>query len=425
MDNILQDITGLIQEYSLHLRDRIEHAREVEFLYDLPFPVASFGETAVINMLIADAGAGKSLLVRSIIQNVLNDERYKNDLIVYIDLEFQEQIAKQRKFHELFIFDNFVYVENGFIEKLKERYKTKVVSTTIKNFLAELTSLNKRVIVFVDSFEDFIEDSSSDVELKRVFYSLLSLKSLTLIFSHHISKNELQTKGMRFRGSMIIKAKLSSLVFLKEKIEQNDYDVVFNLEVLKMRAYYESNRNISIVVDTNTFEMKAVEIVADKEEIAILKSIYFTLREREMLKKTELRDIVREKTKKSKHKVESVINKHADLFNVSIQDKNTHYYSLTNNISILDNYLALMGLGDSSLSDAKIELLNELEKFSDDEDVNIEVNRGDKVIVYKKILTIKSNIYKMTDDEAEIVLKKLRELNTSVENTTYDDSVDF
>jgi len=421
-----QDFFNFLNTHKVSLKKRIENAKDIEFLAGLPFPLSAVGENAVLNMIIGDAGAGKSLKVRAVIGSILSDVRYKDDIVVYVDLEFQEQIAKQRKFTELLDYENFIYVDTELLEKLKDKYKTKVASTTIKNFLFELTNIynNSRIIVFIDSFEDFIDDTSNDTELKRVFRSLLSLKSTTINFSHHISKNEISSNSMRFRGSMVIKAKLSALLYLKEKIDQNDRESLINLEILKMRAFYQGAKAISIVIDTDTFKMKSIDIVADKEEISILKAIYFILKENGELKKTDLRDKVREKTKKSKAKVEAVISKYSDFFDVSIQNKNTHYYSLTTKKDVIDKYLAMLGLGDSSLSDVKVNLLKELENIDDDKELNIEVkDERDTLIVYRDKKNIKSNIYTMSDFVASEILKKLEILK--LQEFDEDEAVDF
>lgn len=405
-----QALIDFLKQHNAELKQKIENAKHIEFLLNLPFPTANVGESAIANMVIADAGAGKSLLVRGIIGNAL--EQYKNDIFVYIDLEFQEQIAKERKFQDLFKYDNFIYIDTDLIDKLREKYKVKVTATAIKSFIKDLVDAYKesRVIVFIDSFEDFIEDTSNDTELKRMFQGLLSIKSLTVNFSHHITKDEMKSKNMKFRGSMVIKAKLSSLVFLNEKIQQ-DMDITMSLEVLKMRAFYEGSNAITVTMNTENYNIKTIDIVADKEEIAILKTIYFTLLKEKRMKKTELRDAVRDKTRKSRAKVEAVLAKYSNFFDISVGEKNTQFYAITTNVEMLDKYLAVCGLGNSTFSEIKQNLFDtckslQLSNIQQIAEIRTSLANG-SIRIYTNISSILNSIYQMSDDEADEVLQSL------------------
>lgn len=392
--------------------------KEVQFLFGMPFPIAPVNDT-MLNMVIGDAGAGKSLLFRSLMENILRSEDFQDVIVIYLDLEFQDSVAAERNFDALLENERFFMHIPLSVEKLKNVYSVQKYSIAFIKYLSDLISSdeyeNKRFIVFIDSFEDFIDDTSDDRELKVIFRELQNLKNTTIFFNHHITKSDI-AKALKFRGSMVIKAKLTSMVYLKEKIIPNDNEIGFVLEVLKMRVASEV-RNVTAIINKDDFVLKTVKIVDDRDAIFILKNIYFVLvKEKEMLK-TELVHIISKKTGKSKQKVMEVLSKHEKFFHISTKEKNAHVYSLTADIDILNEYLALFGLGDISVtnSEAKRELLEYLEKRDPEEDINLEIRYEDKLYVFPKVKTVRYEVHKLNDGLVKRILETLKEKDSFID----------
>ena len=384
----------------------IVNAKDPEYLLDLPILISD--DNSVLNMLLADAGMGKSLLERCIVGSVIDDDRF---VIIYFDLEYISSVSKQRRFDELLRRENFFLIRHTDINDFREKTNLKTTARIVYRILREFTEhyADKKFLVIIDSFEDLVEDTSNDTELKRVLYALLSLKRISYLIAHHIAKDALKSNAMRFRGSMVIKAKVSSMLYLTNRTKESDFEELFELEILKIRSMYKSVKKISIRLNFDEFKVKDISTTANNEEIKVLKEIYFLLRKEGVLTKTNLIKMLTEKLKKNKDKIREIIDKHLDMFDIEKGKRRTEYYSLTTNKSVLDKYLAMLGLGDSSLSDEKANLLEELEKISDDEELNLEVkDERDTIIVYKDKRTIKLNIYKMSDFVASQILEKLR-----------------
>ena len=401
----------------------IVNAKEPEYLLDLPILVSD--DDAVLNMLLADAGMGKSLLERCIVGSVIDDDRF---VVIYFDLEYISAVAKQRKFDELLTRENFFLVRPMDIDDLRSKTTLKTTARIVYRILKEFTEhyTNKKFLVIIDSFEDLVEDTSNDTELKRVLYDLLSLKRITYLIAHHISKGGVLNKAMLFRGSMVIKAKVSSMLYLTKRTKENDFEELFELDILKIRSMYKSVNKISVRLNFNEFKVKDILIATNTEEIKVLKEAYFLLRREGTLTKTNLIKMLAESLQKNKDKIRDIIDSHLDMFDIKKGERRTEYFSLTTNKEILDSYLAKLGLGDSSLSDVKVNLLRELENIDDNEELNIEVkDERDTLIVYKYKKTIVSNIYRMSDFVASEILEKLRVLKLqNLEDDLYD-LVDF
>ena len=391
------------------IKEEIENVKPVKFLLNLPVVLSE--EQATINMILADAGKGKSLFNRSIIGSLIDNEEF---IFLYFDLEYIAQISKERKFNELLERDNFYLITPEDVEEIKEEANIKTTSLVIHKIVEEFVKAykDKKVIVFIDSFEDLIEDTSDDKILKRAFQKLLSLKRTTFIIAHHIAKDITKTNAMRFRGSMVIKAKISSMLYITNRTKETDFEELFEIEILKIRAMYKPVKKLSVRLNLQDFKVLDVITETDTEEIFILKQAFFILKKERQLTKTELIKKVSEKAHKHKDKVRAVIERNPNLFETEKGEKRTIYYRLTTNKDNLDKYLAVLGLGDSSLSEVKQELLEILDNMKDEEEINIEVKKDDgSLIVYKKVKSIKNDIYNMPDEIAEQITNILKALS--------------
>lgn len=386
--------------------------REVQFAFGLPFPIAPQGDV-MLNMVIGDAGAGKSLLFRALMENIIRSDEFSDVVIIYLDLEYQDYVAAERRFDELLKNDRFYMFTPLAIEKMKEVYGVSQYSFAfieyISDFIKTHEMRDKRFVIFIDSFEDFVDDTSDDKELKAIFRKLQSLHGVTIFFNHHITKNDI-AKALKFRGSMVIKAKLTSMIYLKEKLIPNDNEIGFVLEVLKMRVSFGVS-NVTVMVNREDFVLKAIKIVDDQDAVFILKNAYFLLVKEKELTKTDLIQTVSRRTGKSKQKVAEVLSKHERLFNIVTKEKNAHIYSLTTDVNVLDEYLALFGLGDVSItsSSVKRELLEYLDKKNLEEDIDLRIQYEDKIYVFPKLKTIKYELHKLNDGLVKRILDALKE----------------
>jgi len=403
------DLFNLITSQKESILIEIEEAKEPEFLLDLPIVLAE--EQATLNMILADAGKGKSILNRCIAGSIVNNDNF---VILYFDLEYIASISKQRKFNELQNFDNFHLITPSMIEEVKEQTGIKTTATAVKEIIKSFTENlpDKKFIVFIDSFEDLIFDTSDDKELKRILNGqYLRLPRTTFIISHHIAKDPFKQNAMKFRGSMVIKAKVSSMLYLTTRSKENDFTELFELEILKIRAMYKPVKKITARLDLENFKLENVSFTTNSEEIKILKSAFFILKKEQSLTKTQLIEKIKEQTGKAKEKIREAIDNNLGFFNIEKGEKRAVHFSITTNKSSLDRYLAMLGLGDSSLTETKEELLKELEDIPEDKDLNIEIETDKGTIAkYKLKKTIKNNIYNITDNEALKILEKLKEI---------------
>lgn len=408
------------------LKTEILQAKEPNYIADLPVILAEVEDMAVLNMVMADSGAGKSLFSRSIVEYILSN--YEDVIVIWIDLEYNASVSKERKIDYLLDFDNFYLITHKHISDLREiqrKYRTVagICNEIIKEFRERFN--DKRIFVIIDSFEDYIEDTSNDIEVKRHLFNMLSFKGVSYLINHHISKDVMKSNSLRFRGSMVIKAKLTSLLYILKKEKEDDFTILFELELLKIRTYYPPVAKLIVRVDTESFELKTVDISSDTEEIKVLKSAYYLLRKNVEMNKTELIETISKEVKKHKDKVRHIIDKNIEMFDVKKSVRRTEIFSLTKNVDVLDKYLSKLAI-DNKITLKQVELLKELDNYDDNTVVNIELEVKDiGILLFTTIKSIKNYIYKLDDEEIDILLEKLREVNTVNTSVDDDDSIDF
>lgn len=386
----------------------IQNADVPRFLLD-DFPVVVGDDEATLNIIFGDAGVGKTLLNQSLMHSLL--ETWDDVIVVWFDLEYQSSVAKQRRVDYLLEnFDNFylLKVDDEIIEEFRKKFgkeftNARFVYTLSKEFSETFT--DKKIVVFVDSLEDMIDDTSSDAEVKKIFTEFLRLKRITFIFSHHINKKE-TANSLKFRGSMVIKAKLSSLVYIEKKEDVNDFEAEYSIDIVKMRALWDGNRKILITINKNDIKIQNINKNIDSFEKKVLKSAYFLLRKGEM-KKTDLIEAISKQIKANAKSVRAVIEKNSDLFDVYVLSHNKQIYRI--NAKRIDEFCVVIGI-DNSLSDTKKELINLLDSVDNAKKFakKFEVRRNDGSLVVHTVDSIRNSIYKMSDNEASQIIQLIK-----------------
>lgn len=390
------------------IRDEIINAKEPEYLLDLPIVLAEKNGVAILNMVLSDAGMGKSLFTRILLSDVVEND---DVVVLYFDLEYIATVSKERNFQKLFDNNNFILIRYSDVDEIRQKTRLNTTATIVNNLIEgfKMRYPDKKIVAIIDSFEDYIEDTANDTELKRVLYKALSIKGVTYIINHHITKDEMKSNSMRFRGSMIIKAKVTSMIYLTERHKENDFEELFEFEILKIRTAYKPTRKLSVRVNLNELRIKDVIISSNNEEIYILKTAYFILKKEKKLQKTELIKLIAQKVNKNIDKVRNVIDKNIEFFNVEKGEKRTEYYSLNTNADKLDKLLALLGI-NNNFSEQKQTLfdmckalqLNNIEQIAE-----IKTNSSSPIHIYTSLSSILNNVYKLSDSEADEILESL------------------
>lgn len=385
------------------------------FLDDFPFVLASQDE-ATLNMLFGDSGVGKTLLNQCLINSLLDN--YDDVIVVWFDLEYQSSVAKQRGIHNINS-DRFFYLATT-STAIEEYEKLTQKKFTTSRFIYDLTkSISehykyKRCVVFVDSLEDMLNDTSDDKEIKKVFSDMLRLKGVSFVLSHHIAKADIST-ALRFRGSMVIKAKLSSLVYVEKKEDINDFEAEYSLQIVKIRTLWEGNRKITVIIDKQNMRIKNIDIMHDSTQKKVMREAYFLLKKHNKLKKTELIEMISKSIKISKESVRKIIDANSDLFTISVLSHNRQEYSI--NLKKIDEFCVVIGI-DNELSDTKKALIHLIDSV---DNAKFEVRRDDGSLVVHTVDSIRNSIYKMSDNEANQIIQLIKQQS----NEDEDDIVDF
>lgn len=330
-------------------RDMIKNAELPEFFLGSveegnAFPIPKGG----IVLITADAGSGKSLLSRALVEQI---KKQPDVGFVYADYEYDPSVAKQRKFSELLdeLGDRFLYVipelEEEFwgfltskdVEKILEPEEWEIFQKELKEikqsklnqrqkiFLATVFFQSHRyidVVAIVDSLEDLIENTSDDTEVKRFINMALKRPNITYIFNHHIRKpGKGEITKFSFRGSQVWRNKAKVMLHIADTSKEDDFTLDYEIWITKMRVAYMSGIDrVFVRVNTETFDMD-YHFNADKEAVYILKHIYFALKKYGELKKSELKEYVKKQARKGTEKVEEVLKNYSHLLETRKQGK--------------------------------------------------------------------------------------------------------
>jgi archaellum biogenesis ATPase FlaH len=271
-----------IFELKLRELEEIEKAPDPEFLIGSlekgnPFPIPKNG----ITLITAKSGGGKSTLSRAILQKFLDDP---NTAIVYADYNFDEFIARERRFSDfkkLLDEERFLLLTQLEEEEIiKEFIKTKsyrryLDPKALEEFETALRKIekaklserqkiflytiyfqsyrSKNVIAVVDNLEDIII-GSSEKKLKRFTDFILKRPNITVIFNHRVRKaiNDILDIGER-ASWFAIKSKATLFI---EKMEMEGDFIKCDIKVIKMKhKYLRGVDRVFVRIDTRNYEI--------------------------------------------------------------------------------------------------------------------------------------------------------------------------
>jgi len=393
-------------------RDMIKNAELPEFFLGSvgegnAFPIPKGG----IVLITADAGSGKSLLSRALVEQI----KKQSDVgFVYADYEYDPSVAKQRKFFKLLdkLEDRFLYIipeleeefweflTSGDVEKILEPEEWEIFQKELgeikrsklnlrqKIFLATVFFQSHRyidVIAIVDSLEDLIENTSDDAEVKRFINMALKRPNITYIFNHHIRKpGKGEITKFSFRGSQVWRNKAKVMLHIAETSKEDDFTLAYEIWITKIRvAYMNGIDRVFVRVNTETFDMD-YHFNADKEAVYILKHIYFALKKFGELKKSELKEYVKKQAHKGTEKVEEVLKNYSHLLETRKQGK-AIIYTLPEGEKLLE-LKRFIGLTDREYEESVNRVRRLIEKIPADWSKEITLSNGMTLKLTREIL---------------------------------------
>ncbi len=389
---------------------------EKEFSLDgetvkVPFPIVEGG----LALVAGEPGQGKTLLLYSLIKRLIQN----GYSILYADYEFSPDEAKGRRLHELISLagDGKLFVltptnedelMNDFLTLLKqgedifllpEEFETfrkeakeilgdKKLSFRQKVFFLMVYYMSHKFInpvVFVDSLEDLISNTSDDTEIKTFMKYALAKPQVTFVLNHHLRKRVDRNSFITFRGSQVLKAKARSLLIIADMEKEDDFTISQTILIEKIRSKYPAGIDkVYTRIDTNTWDLD-YEINTDKEAIYILKTAFFILRERNELKKTELIELIRKRVRKSKEKIGNVLSEYAYLFEVRRGKANSQIYTLPEGEKLLE-LKRFIGLTDRDYEESVNRVRELMEKIPTDWSKEITLQNGLTLKLTREVL---------------------------------------
>ena len=389
---------------------------EKEFSLDgqnvkVPFPIVEGG----IALVAGEPGRGKTLLLYSLIKHLIQ----KGYSVLYADYEFSPDEAKGRRLHELislaengkfFILtptnedelmgdfltllkqeeDIFLLPEEFeiFKKEAQEILRDKKLSSRQKVFFLMVYYISHKFInpvVFVDSLEDLISNTSDDAEIKTFMKYALAKPQITFVLNHHLRKRVDRNSFITFRGSQILKAKARSLLIIADMEKEDDFTISQTILIEKIRSKYPAGIDkVYTRIDTNTWDLD-YEINTDREAIYILKTAFFILRERSELKKTELIELIRKRVRKSKEKIGNVLSEYAYLFEVKRGKANSQIYTLPEGEKLLE-LKRFIGLTDRDYEESVNRVRELIEKIPADWNKEITLQNGLTLNLTREVL---------------------------------------
>jgi len=351
-----------------------------------------------INIFVAKAGEGKTLLLYTLAVQYLKEGRK----VYYVDFDNPVDLPRDRNFpdviEKLGAENLLVYINTNHYLRYVEKKRKANVGKFLKDLL---DAVDDDCVVFLDSIQNFID--TNDQKQTTAFMNMLrkysNLKRLTFASIHHIARTTGKAKGHTQIEDM------ADSVYVVKAHKKNSIVESWSLIISKQR--YRTNTELTVkLLDDFDFDVSDVAVL-DETTLAILRFAVSYIRKSEngYVRQSDLRKVIKDKFNTvGNNRIFSIIKEFLDkgLFIEKTGIKNTKYYEVNEESS----YLPL--LFDNNLSECKKELL-EILKEIDDEELNLEVkDERDTIIVYKDKRTIKLNIYKMSDFVASQILEKLR-----------------
>jgi len=350
-----------------------------------------------INIFVAKAGEGKTLLLYSLAVQFLKDGKK----VYYLDLDNPVDLPKDRGFPDvvgkLQVENNLVYLNtNHYLRWLETRRRG-----TIGKFLKEfLEAVDEGGIIFLDSIQNFIDtnDQSQATALMNMLRKYSNQKGLTFASIHHIAKSTGKAKGHTQIEDM------ADSVYMVKAHKKNSLVESWSLTVSKQRYRTSTELTIKLLDD---FDLEVSDVaILDDTTLAILRYAISLIRKSEgQIKQGDLRSAIKEKFESvGNNKIHSILKDFTGkgLFLERTGVHNAKYYEINEN----SPYLKL--LFENDLSEVKKELLNTVRELEElPEEIEIKDDTG-SIRIFKTPEAIKNSIWKMKDEEARQILNRLK-----------------
>jgi len=350
-----------------------------------------------INIFLAPAGSGKTLLLYTLLVNYLR----KGLTCVYIDFDNPVDLPKDRGLVDVIknegLQDTLYYINTNHYLRWVEKTKGKKKYT---EFLKQIfRDIPEGSVVFIDSIQNFVDvnDQNQTTMFMKFLRHLTNLKKATVFAIHHIAKSTGRAKGHTQIEDM------ADSVYMVKAHKKNSLVESWSLSVSKQR--YRTNTELTIkLLDDFDFEVSDVAIL-DNTTLAILRYAVSLIRKSEgQMKQGDLRLAIKKKFESvGNNRIHSILKEFTDkgLFVEITGVKNAKYYEVNED----SPYIKL--LFENDLPEVKKELLNTLKEIDElAGDIEIKDKSG-TVKIYKTKEAIKRDIYRMTDEQAKELLKQI------------------
>lgn len=355
-----------------------------------------------VNIFLAPAGQGKTLLLYTLLVSYLR----KSNICVYIDFDNPVDLPKDRGLVDVIknegLQEKLYYINTNHYLRWVERYTGKKKYT---EFLRQIfRDIPENSIVFIDSIQNFIDvnDQSQTTMFMKMLRHLTNLKKTTVFAIHHLAKSTGKSKGHTQIEDM------ADNVYFVKSHKKNNLVEAWSLTVSKQRYRTSSELTVKLL-DNFNFEVSDVAILDDTTLAVLRFAVSYIRKETGQVRQSDLRKSIKEKfSSLGDRKIFYILKDFVDrgLFIEKTGVKNAKYYEVNED----SHYISL--LFNNELSETKKEILDiitELEDMDIDLEEDIEVKDTSGAIkVYKKLETIKKDIYRMNDEIAKEVLEKLK-----------------
>ena len=363
------------------------------------------------NIIYGSGGVGKSILAFTNSLEILkNCEEF---IVFYLDYDNPISLPKARGFLDIleeykgrFIYINQAHLSDILNSSISVKLQLKRIKNKLKQilmFIRHTVPPDKKVLVVVDSLQRFV-DINEQGEISTAF-EYMDKTGYTYIILHH------QNKLNQFKGLTFIRDSVDSFYEVKSVERNNDGSIALHSIVADKRRFLTEQE---ITFKYDFLEIKDIIYGAsiEKEEAVVLRTAVSILRnESDLLNQSNLVNKVKEKLENfGAKKIRAIIKNYIGkgLFIEKTGANNAKYYEVNEN----SHYIPL--LFNSDLSEVKkkiLDIINELKNMNIDLDEDIEVKDSSGAIkVYKKLDTIKRDIYRMNDEVAKNILEKLNEI---------------
>jgi len=350
-----------------------------------------------INIFLAPAGQGKTLLLYTLLVDYLR----KENSCIYIDFDNPVDLPKDRGLvgvvYNEGLETKLYYLNTNHYLRWLEKWKGKKKYT---EFLKQVfKDIPEGSIVFIDSIQNFVDvnDQNQTTMFMKMLRHLTNLKKATVFAIHHLARSTNKSKGHTQIEDMA-----DSVYFIKAH-KNNNLVEAWSLTVSKQRYRTSSELTIKLLDDFN-FEVSDIAILDDTTLAVLRYAVSYIRKNSGEVKQSDLKRAIKDRfTSLGDRKIFYILKDFAGkgLFKEKTGIHNSKYYEVNEESS----YLQL--LFENDLSDIKKELLNTLNEIADI-DINIEIKDGAGTIkIYKTIEAIRKDLYKLSDNDVSILLNKL------------------